>query len=95
MHLQSLLGSNHRLTLSHMSKSYTGLEETNEGINEFSIGYMMNPNLSTNKAFKEQVTKCMKNTLGAMTQEHISKILSKTNTRVLVLYMFYETRQKN
>ena len=54
----------------------------------------MNPDLSINKAFKEQVKICMKTTFGAMNQQHISKILSKTNTRVLALFMFYETRQK-
>ena len=37
----------------------------------------------------------MKTTFGAMTQQHISKILSKQNTKVLALFMFYETRQKN
>ena len=63
-------------------------------MNEFSIGYMMNPNLSINKAFKEQVKICIKNTFGTMTQQHISKILSKINTIVLALVMFYDTRKK-
>ena len=92
--MQSLLGTNHRLPLSHMAKSYIWLELKNEHINEFSIGYMINPNLSINKAFKEQMKKSMKTTFGATTQQHISKILSKYNTRVLALFMFYETRQK-
>ena len=77
MHMQSLLWTNHRLPLSHMDKSYICLEETKERINEFSIGYMINPTLNINKAFKEQVTKCMKTSFGAMNQPHISKILSK------------------
>ena len=94
MHIQSLLGTNHHLPLSHMAKSYIWLEETNEGMNKFSIGYMINPNFSINKAFKEQVTKCMKTAFGAIIQQHISKILSKNNTRVFALFMFYETRQK-
>ena len=55
----------------------------------------MNPNLIINKAFKEQVKICIKNTFGTMTQQHISKILSKPNTRLLSLVMFYETRQKH
>ena len=49
MDIQSLLGSNHRLPLSHMAKSYIWLEETNQRINEFSIVYMMNLNLSMKK----------------------------------------------
>ena len=38
---------------------------------------MINPNLSVNKAFKEQVTKCMETTFGVMTQQNIIKILFK------------------
>ena len=95
MHIQSLVETNDRLPLSHMANIYIWLEKTNQRINEFSIGYMMNPNLITNKAFKEQVKICMKPTFVAMTQQHISKILSKTNTIVLALVMFYETRPKN
>ena len=66
IHIQSLLGTNHRLPLSQMAKSYIWLEEKNERINEFSIGYTMNPNFIINKYFIEQVTKCTKNTFGAM-----------------------------
>ena len=47
---------------------------------------MMNPNLSINKAFKQQVTKCMKNKFGAMTQQHISKILSKKYKSVGIFF---------
>ena len=53
--IQYLLGNNHHLHLSHMTKSYIWLEETNQRINEFSIGYMMNPNFHENKVFREQV----------------------------------------
>ena len=55
----------------------------------------MNPNLSINKAFKEQVKIFMKNTFATITQSHISKILFKPDTRVLALVMFYETITKN
>ena len=50
--MQSMLGDNHFLPLSHMAKRYICLEEENQRINEFSIGYMMNPNLNTNKSFR-------------------------------------------
>ena len=92
MRIPFLLGTNNCLPLSHMDKSYIWIEETNQRINEFSIGYMMNPNLGINKSFKEQVKICMKTAFGAMTQQHICNILSKTNTRVLELVMFYDTR---
>ena len=67
MNIQSLLGTNHCLPLSHMVKSYIWLEEKNQRINELSVGYMMNPNLGINKSIREQVKICMKTTFGAMT----------------------------
>ena len=67
MDIQSLLGNNLCLVLSHMVKSYIWLEETNQRINEFSIGYMMNQNLSVNKGFKEQVKICLKDTFSTTT----------------------------
>ena len=92
--MQSLLGNNCRMSLLYMSKSYIWIEETNQHINEFSIGYMMNKDLHKNKAFKEQVKGCLKNTFGPSTNIHIGKILLKKNTRVLVLVIFYENRKK-
>ena len=47
IYIKSLLGTNHLLPLSHMAKSYIWLEEKNQRIHEFSIGYMMNPNMNT------------------------------------------------
>ena len=88
MHIKSMLGTNNRLPLSHISKSYIWLEETDKVINEFSIVYMMNPNLSINKYFKEQVKVCMKTKFSTSTMTHISKILLKPNTRVFSLVMF-------
>ena len=49
LEVQSLLENNHRMPLSHIAKSYIWIEEKNRRINEFSIGYMMNPNLHKNK----------------------------------------------
>ena len=51
-----------------MAKSFIWIEETSELINEFDIGYMIYPTLHNNKAFKEQVEKCMNNIFGALTQ---------------------------
>ena len=75
--MKSLLGTNHRLPLSYMANSYIWLEEKNQRINEFSIGYMMNPNLNMNKAFREQVNICSENSFGPSTNKNIGKILSK------------------
>ena len=76
-----------------MAKSYIWIEETNQRINEFSIGYMMNPNLNINKVFREQVKVCLKTTFFSSTITQISKILLKPNTRVLALVMLYENRK--
>ena len=54
---------------------------------------MMNPNLSVNKAFREQVKLCMRTTFSTSTMTHISKILFKPYTRVLALVMFFENRK--
>ena len=83
--MQSLLGAYHFLHLSRMAKIYIWLEETKERINEFSIGYMINQTFNINRSFKEQVTKCMKTTFGAINQPHISKILSKEYKSVSII----------
>ena len=88
MGIQSLLGTNHLLPLSHMAKSYIWIEETNQRINEFSIRYMINPNFSIKKSFREQVKVCLKTTFSTSTMTHISKILLKLDTRVLELVFF-------
>ena len=77
-----------------MAKSYIWLEEKNQLINEFSIGYMMNPNLIINKAFKEQVKICFKTIFSTTTLSHICKILFKLDTRVLELVMFHHNRKQ-
>ena len=92
--IKYMLGTYNRLPLSHMAKIYIWLEETNQLINEFSIGYMMNPNLNTIKAFREKLKVCLKKIFSTSTMAHISKISLKTNTRVLALVMVYENRKK-
>ena len=77
-----------------MAKSYILLEEKNQRINEFSIGYMMNRNLSMNKVFREKVKVCTKTKFSTATITQISKIPLKPNTRVLALVMFLENRKK-
>ena len=94
MYIQFLLGNNHCLPLSHLAKSYIWLEETNQRINELYIGYMMNPNLSMNRFFREQVKVCMKNTFSTSTMTHISKILLQPNTKVLALVICFRIEKK-
>ena len=66
-----MLGDNHRLPLLHMAKMVLYLHEVNERFNEFAIGYMINPTLHVNKAFKYQAEKCINNTFGNVTQTFI------------------------
>ena len=54
-----------------MAKHFIWLEEAGERINELGIGYLINPNLHVNKAFRYQVEKCMNTTFCALTQDFI------------------------
>ena len=92
--LQYLLGTNCCRPLLPMSKIYIWLEEKNQRINDVSIGYMTNPDLNTNKAFRDQVKVFLKNKFRPDTNLHIGKILSKQITRVLALVIFDENRGK-
>ena len=65
------------MPLLHMSKTYIWMEEINQRINDFSFGYMMNPTLYKNKAFKDQVKACFINTFGKDTNSRINTILLK------------------
>ena len=54
---------------------------------------MINPDLNINKSFKEQVNKCMENTFGAITQPHISKILSKKYKSVSIINVLWDKKK--
>ena len=83
MPMLSLLGANHRLPLFHMAKHFIWINETKQHINGFTIGYIINPGLNVNKTFREQVEKCMYNTLGESTQTFIKSTLVKMRTSML------------
>ena len=57
-------------------KVLSGLKKTKR-INEFTIGCMINQKLNINKAFKEQVHKCMNNIFYPSTQLFIRSTLKK------------------
>ena len=50
-----LLEANPRLPLFHINKHFIWIEETGKLINEFEIGYMINPSLFIIKASRYQV----------------------------------------
>ena len=95
MPMLSLLGENHRLSLFYMDIRSIWINKTKQRINKFRIGYIINKKLNIKKAFREQVSKCIKTTFDAITQPFIRATFSKNKTRVLALLMFYETRAKN
>ena len=95
MPMLSLLGENHRLPLFHTDKHFIWINETKKRIHEFTIRYIINTGLNTNKTFKEQVEKCMYTTFGEIKQPFIKTTLSKNNTHVFTFIMFYETRGDN
>ena len=72
-----MLWGNCRMPLLHMSKNYIWIEETNQHMDEFYSGYMLNPTLYKNKSFKDKVKSCFKNTFGKDTNSHINTILMK------------------
>ena len=72
-----MLVANCRMPLLNMSKSYIWIKEESQLINEFSFGYMLNPTLYQNKAFKDQVKAFFKNTFGKDTNSRINSILQK------------------
>ena len=52
MPMLSLLGANHRLPLFHTAKRFIWLNETKQPVNELTVGYMINPGLNVDKAFR-------------------------------------------
>ena len=48
------LGDNHCLPFLHMAKHFTWIEETGKRINDFEIGYMINPSFHVNKTLKNK-----------------------------------------
>ena len=54
-----LVGVNHRKHILYMSKIMVHCYSTYETINQYAIGYMINPSLNCNKVFRVQVEKLL------------------------------------
>ena len=92
--LLPLLGVNNCQNLLHMSKILVYLYTTDKRINQFAIGYMINPTLHVNKVFIEQVEKCLRATFHPNTTEIIRHVMRKKDKCVIALIMFYESKTK-
>ena len=64
-------------------------------MNQFTIGYMVNPALNFNKVFRDQFEKILKETFNSSAMSGIKKIIGKDNTCVIALVMFYENITMN
>ena len=73
-----------------MSKRMVQCYSKNETINQFAIGYMINPSLNCNKVFRIQVGKCLSISFAAMTMETVKGCLRENNTCVMALIIIYE-----
>ena len=71
------------------------LYTTYEQMNQFEIGYMINPPLYVNKFFREQVEKCLRDTFHENKMENIRHFMKNKDTCVIALIMFYESKRKN
>ena len=75
-----------------MAKKYLAWK-TKKNINELDIGYMINPNLHINIAFKEQVIICMNNTFGATTQPFIKNKMTKKVCFIIVTVSWFKNNK--
>ena len=62
-----------------------------KNVNQFSIGYMINPYLHINKMFKTQVEKFLGCSFSIKTMQSIKNCLMRKNTSAMELIMIYET----
>ena len=88
-----LLEVNRRLPLLHMSKNIVHVNTIEECINQFSIGYIINPTLHVDKVFRDQVGKFPKINISSRWHERYIIFMRKKDTCIIPLVMFYETKK--
>ena len=64
-------------------------------MNQFAIGYIINPTLQVNKVFIENVEKFLRATFHENKMENIKDVMKKKDTCVIALISFYENKGKN
>ena len=62
-------------------------------MNEFTIGYMINPGLNVNKSPREQVEKCMNTIFSAIIQPFIKATFKKARVLALVTFLWGKSRE--
>ena len=77
-----LIGVNHRQSIIHKSKITVYLYTTDEQINKFAIGYMINPSLHVNRVFREEVEECLIDTVNENTMKNEIYVMKNKDTCV-------------
>ena len=85
-----IVGVNNNQPILHISKRMVYCYTTYENINQFAIGYMINPSLKFNNAFITQDKKCLSVSFYYRTMKNITIFLMKKNIFVMALIMIYE-----
>ena len=85
-----VVGFNNLQPILHISKIIVYCYSTDKSINQFAIGYMINPSLNCNKVFREQVEKLFSVPFHENAMETIKYCLRNNNRCFMVLIMFYE-----
>ena len=88
--LMPLVGLNHRQPILHMSKIMVHCYTTDETINLFAIGYMINPSLNCTKVFIIKIEICLSLLFAASKIKAIQDCLMKKNTCVMALIIICE-----
>ena len=76
-----------------MSKRMVHIYSTYEQMNQFGIGYIINPSLKINRVFREQVENFLRATFHENKMEIIRDAMKKKDICVIALVMFYETNR--
>ena len=92
IHLLLLIGVNYCQTLIHMYRILVDLYPTEKQINQFSVGYIINPLLHVNEVFREKVENVLIATFHENTMENIRYVMRKKDTCVIAIIMFYGSK---
>ena len=88
-----ILGVNHRLPILHMPEIIVHCYNTYETINKFAIGYMINPSLKFNNAFRTQVETFLGVSFSIRRMKNIKYFPMKKNTCVMSIINIYENNE--
>ena len=89
-----LVGVDYHQPILHMSIWMVICYSTDESINPFAIGYMINPSLNCNKVFRVQVEKFLSISFHKKAMETNKDFHRKKNTCVMALILIYDSNEE-